>query len=71
MQVRALGVAGVQGSAVTSSEEACAALEQVLQDKSVGTVLVSSPYYEDLSVAAVIGRHEQRGTLPVIMRLSE
>ncbi len=70
-QVRALGLAGVQGSAVTSAQEACDVLEGILKDKSVGTVLVSSPYYEDPSVAAVITRHEQRGVLPVIMRLSE
>lgn len=70
-QVKAFEVAGVQGSVVSSSAGACAALESVLQDKSVGTVLVSSLYYDDPAVASVIEKHDRKGVLPVIMELSE
>ena len=70
-QVRALSVAGVQGSVVSSSAEACAAIEDVLKDKSVGTVLVSSLYFDDPAVVAVREKHDRKGVLPVIMKLSE
>lgn len=71
IQVRSLAVAGVQGTVVTSSDDARSALESVLKDKSVGTVLVSSVYYDDPEVAAVINEHDRKGILPVIMKLSE
>lgn len=70
IQVRSLAVAGVQGTVVTSSDDARSALESVLKDKSVGTVLVSSVYYDDPEVVAVINEHDRKGILPVIMKLS-
>ena len=70
-QVKAFEVAGVQGSVVSSSAAACAALESVLQDKSVGTVLVSSLYYDDPAVVALREKHDRKGVLPVIMKITE
>ena len=70
-QVKAFFVAGVQGSVVSSSAGACAALESVLQDKSVGTVLVSSLYYDDPAVVALREKHDRKGVLPVIMKITE
>lgn len=70
-QVRALEAAGVQGSVVYSSDSARSALESVLKDRSVGTVLVSSEYYDNPAVAAVREEHDRKGVLPVIMKLSE
>jgi len=70
-QVRALEVAGVQGSIVSSSDGVCVALESILNDRSVGTVLVSSKYYDDPSVAALIEKQNRKGVLPVVMKLAE
>ena len=69
-QVRALEVAGVQGSVVDSASSACSALAAVLCDKSVGTVLVSSLYYDDPAVFDLIEKQNRKGVLPVVMRLS-
>ena len=71
VQVRALEVAGVKGSVVSSSDEACAALENILKEKSVGTVLVSSLYYDDPAVSALVEKQNRKGVLPVVMKLSE
>lgn len=71
VQVRALEVAGVQGSVVSSSDEACSALESILKDRSVGTVLVSSLYFDDPEVSALIEKQNRKGVLPVVMELSE
>lgn len=70
-QVKAFSAAGVQGSAVSSSAGACSALEEVLKDRSVGTVLLSSLYYDDPSVSEVMEKHDRKGVLPVIMKLEE
>ena len=70
-QVRAMEVAGLKGDIVTDAAQACSVLESVLADRSVGTVLVSSLYYDDPSVAAVVSAHEKTGRLPVIMSLEE
>ena len=70
-QVKAMSVAGLKGDVVTDAAQACSALESVLADKTVGTVLLSSLYYDDPSVASVVSAHEKTGRLPVIMRLEE
>ena len=70
-QVRAMAVAGLRGDVVSDAAQACSVLECVLADKTVGTVLVSSLYYDDPSVASVVSAHEKTGRLPVIMRLQD
>ena len=70
-QVRAMAVAGLKGDIVTDAAQACSVLERVIADKSVGTVLVSSLYYDDPSVSAVVSAHEKTGRLPVIMWLEQ
>lgn len=71
VQVRAMAVAGIKGDAVCNADEARAALTRILADRSVGTVLISSVYYDNPSVCDLIGAHEKTGRLPVIMRLDE
>lgn len=71
VQVRALAEAGLKGDAVCNADEARAALGRILADRSVGTVLVSSLYYDNPSVCDLIDAHEKTGRLPVIMRLDE
>lgn len=70
-QVRAMAVAGLTGDVVNCASEACSALERVLEDRTVGTVLVSSSCYNEPEVSAVISAHEKTGRLPVIMSLKE
>jgi len=64
-------VAGLKGDVVSDAAQARVALERILADRSVGTVLVSSLFYDDPSVAALVSAHEKTGRLPVIMSLEQ
>ena len=70
-QVRALAVIGLKGDIVSNQAEALTALESILKDSTVGTVLISESYYSLPEIKELIHSHEKRGTLPVILCLND
>ena len=68
-KVRALNAAGIQGLSSEDLPDIRKAVENVVSDRTIGTLLISREVQTEAS--DIIERHRKRAVLPIVMLLDQ